>query len=89
MKIQFDESFLKSLKKLNNKKVKEKLNELIINFEDVENLSEMPNIKKMQGYETYYRVRIGDFRVGFELQSDKSVLFILVAHRRDIYRYFP
>jgi mRNA interferase RelE/StbE len=89
MKIQFDESFLKSLKKLNNKKVKEKLNELIINFENLENLSEMPNIKKMQGYETYYRVRVGDYRIGFELLSDKSILLILVAHRRDIYRYFP
>ena len=89
MEVKFDEFFLKSLKKLNNKKVKENLNELIINFESIENLSEMPNIKKMQGYDTYYRVHIGDFRVGFELQSDKSVLFILVAHRRDIYRYFP
>ncbi len=89
MKVQFDESFLKSLKKLKDKKVREKLRELIINFEDCENLSEIPNIKKMQGYETYYRVRLGDYRVGFELQTDKSILFILVAHRKEIYRFFP
>lgn len=50
MEVQFDESFLKSLKKLKDKKVREKLSELIINFEDSENLSEIPNIKKMQGY---------------------------------------
>lgn len=89
MEVQFDESFLKSLKKLKDKKVREKLSELIINFEDSENLSEIPNIKKMQGYETYYRVRLGDYRVGFELQTDKSILFILVAHRKEIYRFFP
>lgn len=89
MEVQFDESFLKSLKKLKDKRVREKLSELIINFEDSENLSEIPNIKKMQGYETYYRVRLGDYRVGFELQTDKSILFILVAHRKEIYRFFP
>lgn len=89
MEIQFDESFLKSLKKLKDRKVKDKLIELITNFENSENLSEIPNIKKMQGYETYYRVRIGDYRVGFELQTDKSILFILVAHRKEIYRFFP
>lgn len=89
MKVQFDESFLKSLKKLKDKKVREKLTELITNFEDIENLSEISGIKKMQGYETYYRVRVGDYRVGFELQTDKSILFILVAHRKEIYRFFP
>ncbi|WP_064198337.1 MULTISPECIES: type II toxin-antitoxin system RelE/ParE family toxin [Emticicia] len=89
MVVQFDEAFLKSLKKLRDKKVKEKLLELINNFEDSENLTDIPNIKKMQGYETYYRVRLGDYRVGFELQIDKSVLFILVAHRKEIYRFFP
>jgi mRNA interferase RelE/StbE len=89
MKIQFDESFLKSLKKLNDKKIKEKLNDIILNFENAENLSEIPNTKKMKGFEMYYRVRIGDYRVGFELQNDKSILFILVAHRKEIYRFFP
>ncbi|AFK02635.1 plasmid stabilization system [Emticicia oligotrophica DSM 17448] len=89
MVVQFDEAFLKSLKKLRDKKVKEKLLELINNFEDSENLTDIPNIKKMQGYETYYRVWLGDYRVGFELQIDKSVLFILVAHRKEIYRFFP
>jgi mRNA interferase RelE/StbE len=89
MKIQFDESFLKSLKKLDDKKIKEKLNDIILNFENAENLSEIPNTKKMKGFEMYYRVRIGDYRVGFELQNDKSILFILVAHRKEIYRFFP
>lgn len=43
----------------------------------------------MQGFQSYYRVRIGDYRVGFEILPDESILFILVAHRKEIYRYFP
>ena len=43
----------------------------------------------MQGFQTFYRVRLGDYRVGVELQEDNSILFILVAHRKEIYKYFP
>lgn len=89
MKVQFDESFYKSIKKINDRKLKNKLQEIILDFDNAENLSEIPNIKKMQGFENYYQVRIGDYRVGFELLNDKSLLFLLVAHRKEIYRYFP
>jgi mRNA interferase RelE/StbE len=43
----------------------------------------------MQGFQTYYRVRLGDFRLGFELIETDTILLIMVAHRREIYRYFP
>ena len=43
----------------------------------------------MQGFQTFYRVRIGDYRLGFELIDKETVLFILVSHRKDIYKYFP
>jgi mRNA interferase RelE/StbE len=89
MKIQFDEAFEKSIKKLKDKKTRDKLYDLILSFEDAKNLSEISNIKKMQGFQSYYRVRLGDYRVGFELLNDNALLFILVAHRKEIYKYFP
>ncbi|MBN1768316.1 MAG: type II toxin-antitoxin system RelE/ParE family toxin [Prolixibacteraceae bacterium] len=45
--------------------------------------------KKLQGYKNYYRVRIGNYRLGFELIDGTIVLIILVAHRKEIYRKFP
>lgn len=54
MKVQFDESFYKSIKKINDRKLKNKLQEIILDFDNAENLSEIPNIKKMQGFENYY-----------------------------------
>ena len=89
MILQFDESFEKSIKKLKDQKLKTRLIKLIEDFENADFLSEIPKIKKMKGFQTFYRVRLGDYRVGFELQEDNSVLFILVAHRKEIYNYFP
>ena len=89
MILQFDESFEKSIKKLKDQKLKTRLIKLIEDFENADFLSEIPKIKKMQGFHTFYRVRLGDYRVGFELQEDNSILFILVAHRKEIYNYFP
>ncbi|HAO49122.1 MAG TPA: hypothetical protein DCR35_07360 [Runella sp.] len=43
----------------------------------------------MQGFQSFYRIRMGDYRVGFELTDPTTILLIMVAHRKEIYRYFP
>jgi mRNA interferase RelE/StbE len=43
----------------------------------------------MQGFQKYYRIRIGEYRLGFEMIDAETILFILVSHRKDIYKYFP
>jgi mRNA interferase RelE/StbE len=45
--------------------------------------------KKIEGYETYYRIRIGDYRLGMEAISGREVVLLRFLHRKDIYRYFP
>ncbi|MEH1829111.1 MAG: type II toxin-antitoxin system RelE/ParE family toxin [Nostoc sp.] len=47
----------------------------------------MPNLKKLQGYENAYRIRVGDYRIGIIFDGE-TVLFQRVLHRKDIYRYF-
>lgn len=89
MNLLFDESFEKSVKKLKDKKVKIRIVDLIETFQEAENITEIPNIKKMQGFQNFYRVRLGDYRIGFELLEDNTIYLILVAHRKDIYKYFP
>jgi mRNA interferase RelE/StbE len=89
MNVTFDDAFEKSIKKLKDAKIKAKLLELIEAFEQADSILTIPNIKKMQGFQTYYRVRLGDFRLGFELIETDTILLIMVAHRREIYRYFP
>lgn len=36
----------------------------------------------------FYRIRVGDYRIGFMLDND-ILVFMRVLHRKDIYRYFP
>jgi mRNA interferase RelE/StbE len=43
----------------------------------------------MKGHPRFYRIRVGDYRVGFELTGPNEILLILVAHRKDIYKRFP
>ncbi len=44
-------------------------------------------VTKLQGADDLYRVRIGDYRVVYEIQDGKLIVLVLrVAHRRDVYR---
>jgi mRNA interferase RelE/StbE len=51
-------------------------------------LNDLPDVKKMQGYDSLYRIRLGDYRIGIEVVADQ-VIFVRFLHRKDIYRYFP
>ncbi|MFP4247584.1 MAG: type II toxin-antitoxin system RelE family toxin [Halochromatium sp.] len=42
----------------------------------------------MTGYPNRYRIRIGAYRIGIELQGD-TIEVMRVLHRREFYRYFP
>ncbi|WP_202218315.1 type II toxin-antitoxin system RelE/ParE family toxin [Okeania sp. KiyG1] len=48
----------------------------------------MRNIKKLKGEEEYYRIRVGDYRLGIKV-NDGIVFFVRILHRKEIYRYFP
>jgi mRNA interferase RelE/StbE len=61
MIIEFDRSFKKSLDQLQDKSLFKKIEALINSLEASNSLSEIPNIKKLSGYKTYYRVRTGDY----------------------------
>ncbi|HUK73160.1 MAG TPA: type II toxin-antitoxin system RelE/ParE family toxin [Streptosporangiaceae bacterium] len=48
------------------------------------------NVKKLAGYEDRYRLRVGDYRVIYEIMDEQLVILVLgVGHRREIYRAVP
>ena len=60
-------------------------------FDDIPKLSdidEVKNLKKLKGSKPFYRVRVGNYRIGFRLDHN-TLVFMRVLHRKDIYRYFP
>ena len=46
-----------------------------------------PGVLKMQGEESLYRIRVGDYRIIYEIQ-DRTLLVVVakVGHRGDVYR---
>jgi mRNA interferase RelE/StbE len=47
------------------------------------------DVDKMSGYEDYYRIRIGQYRVGCRISDDGMIIFYRVKSREEIYRVFP
>ncbi len=42
----------------------------------------------MSGFHDFYRIRIGDYRIGIAL-ANAAVEFIRCLPRKDLYRFFP
>ena len=55
---------------------------------DFKLLSEIHNLKKLQGYQLYYRIKVGDYRIGLKFEN-QLLTFERVLHRKDIYNLFP
>ena len=54
-----------------------------------ENIFQDLDIHKMRGYENYYRIRTGQYRIGCEITPDNRIIFCRVKSREEIYRVFP
>ena len=83
-------SFLRELSRL-PEEVRQRAEEIAFEtMPALENPLSLPGLERLQGYRRYYEVRIGDYRLGLEVDSQAhQVEFRRALHRRDIYRYFP
>jgi len=42
---------------------------------------------KLKGFENYYRVRVGNYRILYEVYKQELIIKVVrVAHRKDVYR---
>lgn len=80
--------FVKELEKISSVKIKDKIEKIILEVESSEKLSDIPNIKKLSGHRSAYRIKMGDYRIGIFVEGE-TVEFGRVLHRKDIYRVFP
>ena len=64
------------------------MREIIEALRRADNQQQISNLEKLKDYKTYYRIRVGNYRVGIEIIQDK-VIFTRFLHRKDIYKYFP
>ena len=88
MEVDFTKNFLKIVENLNNKDLLQKIQDSIENVIQAKSISEISNLKKLSGHKVYYRIKIGDFRIGIE-KIENQIRFLTFQHRKDIYKKFP
>lgn len=88
MKTQFRKSFEKDLRKLRNAEVLTRIKAVILDIENAQTLDDISGIKKLIIKGSYYRIRVGDYRIGIIADGDLTT-FVRVLHRKEIYRNFP
>ena len=88
MEIKIDKSFQKDTRRIKDKHVLQRIANTIANVQRAKSLEDIKNLKKIQGAQSLYRIKIGDYRLGI-IVSNNTVEFIRCLHRKDIYKYFP
>jgi mRNA interferase RelE/StbE len=88
MIIKIDKAFEKDTRKISEQKLLHQIADLIETLQLVNSISEIRNIKKLKSYSNYYRIRIGNYRIGLQINSNQ-IIFIRILHRKDIYTFFP
>jgi len=88
VKVVVKKSFNKDITKINNKKLAQKIKNIINSLEHTKTLDKIQNIKKLKGTQNAYRIRTGDYRLGFFVKG-KTIELSTFAHRKDIYKKFP
>ena len=88
MNVLFSEKFSKDIGKILEEDLLERIALVIEDLENAPKLSLVANVRKMSGYSGYFRIRIGDYRLG--IYVDKNDVHIhRFAHRKRIYDIFP
>jgi mRNA interferase RelE/StbE len=88
LKVRFRVSFAKDLRTLKDKGLVGRIRAQIGSVETAETLAEVVGLKKLRGGGEYYRIRVGDYRVGL-VAEENVVVFVRVLHHRGVYRYSP
>ena len=89
MIVEFDKSFEKSLDKLKDHSQLPKVDRIIFAMEKTDSLKKLKNISKLVGYKGYYRIKINEYRLGFENIDENKIRLIIIAHRKDISKQSP
>ena len=82
-RIDFKSSAAKALRKISKadqKRIADKIDGLSENLPD-------PATTKMKGDNPFHRIRVGDYRIVYEIQGDILLIVILkIGHRKEVYR---
>ena len=81
--IEFDKSVKKTLSKLPNEVIKKILDAIAELAED----ARTNGCKKLQSSEDYYRIKVGNYRVIYEINDGELLILVVeIGHRKEVYK---
>ena len=88
MKVAFRESFVQDLEAITDAALLKRIRRTIEHVEQARTFAEIPNLKRLETTAKYYRIRIGEFRLGATF-AENTFTFVRCLNRKEIYRFFP
>lgn len=88
MNTRFRESFAADLSAITDTGLRRRIKKMIERVEAARTFQQIPNLKRLDAKGKYYRIRVGDYRVGFVFEQG-AVTFVRCLDRKEIYRLFP
>ncbi len=64
MNIKYEQSFLKDIQKIKEKKIKRKIEGVIQQVKDATKLEEIKDLLKIKGTKNYFRIKVKTYRIG-------------------------
>jgi len=81
--VEFRPAVLKRLKRLPRKdlrRIKKRIDDLSENLPN-------PATTKMKGSNSFHKIRMGDYRIIYEIHEDRLVILVVkIGHRKDVYK---
>jgi mRNA interferase RelE/StbE len=70
MKVVFLEKFIKDLDKITDRKARQSIKKAILKVENAPSMKKITGLKRLKGVKGTYRLRIGDYRIGFYYEKN-------------------
>ena len=88
-RVQYTRTFLKEMSRLPGN-IRERVEAIAFGEAVKQNPFMAGKTQKLSGYQTYYKIRVSDYRIGLYVDTNERLVeFQRVLHRREIYRKFP
>ena len=88
MTLGFRTSFTRDLRRVRDRSLLKRVKQTIEEVEAAVRVLDIKNLKKLRTEGRYYRIKLGDYRIGL-LIEDNTIVFVRLLHRSEINRYFP
>ena len=88
MQIEYDGRFTRDLRRVRNQQIFARVQRKIEELKAVSSLGDVTGVEKLRSSRNFYRIRIGVYRLGLELEVNK-VKLVRFRHRREFYRSYP